>query len=136
MGEGRPTRSYWPRPGVDEESVIQRGISILTRGRNGDLPRAWASHAKVDGYNFSPKEDAKEAKGKKKDTKSKKKECKVGSHSQLEHNDPETGSPDPTIPPERVEGKYRLVHKGLTDSTTFYSRIGSDRANRCRYAHL
>ena len=65
MGDERPLRPYWPNPGENELDVIQRGITILTQGQAGTLPRIWASYAKVDGYNFSPKEDVKEAKRRK-----------------------------------------------------------------------
>ena len=78
LGDARPERAYWPRPGENEVDVILRGINILARGRNGALHRSWASSAKIDGYSFSPKEDAKEAKIKK-ETKPKKKEGKAAS---------------------------------------------------------
>ena len=78
LGDARPERPYWPRPGENEVDVILRGINILARGRNGALHRSWASSAKIDGYSFSPKEDAKEAKIKK-ETKPKKKEGKAAS---------------------------------------------------------
>ena len=68
MGDRRPKRPYWPNPG-EEQDVIKRGIAILNQARGGTLPRIWASHAKVDGYDYSAKEDAREAKGKEKDSK-------------------------------------------------------------------
>ena len=70
MRDGRPERPYWPNPGK-ERDVIKRAIAILNQAKSGTLPRTWASHAKVDGYVFSPREDAREAKAKNKESKQK-----------------------------------------------------------------
>ena len=107
----RPTRPFWPCPGPDEEDVIQRGIIILARGRDGTLPRVWASGAKVDGYNFSPREDARETKAKAKDTKHKRKDNKVASDSQMGPlNNPDPSQPSTAAPSEPGQGKHRAVY--------------------------
>lgn len=67
MGTKRPNRPYWPNPG-EEQHVIKRAIMILNQGRNGTLPRIWARQADVDGYDFSPREAAREAKRKEKES--------------------------------------------------------------------
>ena len=97
LGDARPERCYWPRPGDSEVDVILRGINILARGRSGALRRSWASRAKLDGYSFSPKEDAKEAKIKK-ETKPKKKEGKAASEPPIVKQDiPKEGGPHTTV---------------------------------------
>ena len=119
LGEARPVRSFWPRPGSDHDDVIQRGISILARGRDGTLPRLWASQAKVDGYNYLPKEDVNETKVKK-EIKPKKQEGKVASESEVvEQNSPETSGADTDIPHQPVHGKYRVVYHDTTGFKDF-----------------
>ena len=76
LGDERPSRPYWPTPGEREQDVLNRCITILTQGKSGTLPRSWVSRAKVDGYDFSPKEDAREAKVKTKEVRQKNQENK------------------------------------------------------------
>ena len=129
LGDARPIRPYWPRPGVSEVDVILRGTSILGRGRTGALPRVWATHAKIDGWAFSPREDAKEAKTKK-ETKPKKKEGRAASENSIV---------DTTVPSQTQKGKCRVVccvrislwkytspNRGLAINGT-----GAECANRC-----
>ena len=73
----RPTRPYWPTPGEREQDVIARGVAILRQGRDGTLPRTWASRALVDGYKFSSRQAAKEARMMKKEAALRKKESKA-----------------------------------------------------------
>ena len=97
----RPTRPYWPCPGEREQDVIERGITILTQGRNGTLPRIWASRAEVDGYKFSSKQAAQEARMKKKEAARKRKEERAKRKKQ------NTKKGDTSVPPEVDEGKYQ-----------------------------
>lgn len=121
MGDTRPTRPYWPRPGEDEDQVIQHGIAILARGRNGSLPRVWARHAKIDGYHFSPKEDAKETKAKKEIKPKKKDGNRLASETPIaEQNTAGQGRAANAVPSATQEGKYRLVSSGAIDSERYY----------------
>ena len=110
MGDRRPKRPYWPNPG-EEQDVIQRGIAILEKARSGSLPRIWASHAKVDGYDFSAKEDAREAK--EKDSKrviveKHKEHARIASSSKLK----KARSPVPSVtdPDEGIQQLFSSVH--------------------------
>ena len=95
----RPTRPYWPCPGEREKDVIDRGIAILKQGRDGTLPRTWVSRALVDGYEFSSKDAAREARMMKKEAALKKKA------NQATGKRPSMTKDDTPVPPEPDEGK-------------------------------
>ena len=95
----RPKRPYWPCPGEREKDVIDRGIAILKQGRDGTLPRTWVSHALVDGYEFSSKDAAREARMMKKEAALKKKA------NQATGKRPSMTKDDTPVPPEPDEGK-------------------------------
>ena len=122
MGDDRPQRPYWPSPGEQEQDVIERCITILTQGKAGTLPRVWASRAKVDGYDFSPREEAKEAKVRQKkedNSKQKKKEQenKVIPEKELADNETQRLARinDP-VPSELYEGKCQGTYSATTNS--------------------
>lgn len=116
MGSNRPKRAYWPNPGPDAE-VIEYGINILSQAQAGTLPRVWASHARIDGYIFDPKEEAREAK--EKQTREQEKEVQQTMASRATGADVQTGmnasksnkarSPVPSVT-DSAEGKYLLAY--------------------------
>ena len=119
MGDNRTRRPYWPRPGEEEQDVIQRGITILTQGKAGTLPRVWASRAKVDGYEFSPREEAKKAKVRMKEEMSKQKEKEqennVIPEEELSDNEGQRLTTDNTpVPFELYEGQCQGIYSVTT----------------------
>ena len=113
MGDNRTRRPYWPRPGEEEQDVIQRGITILRQGKAGTLPRVWAC-AKVDGYEFFPREEAKKAKIKMKEEesiqKAKEQENNVISEEELSDDEGQRLTVDNTpVPFELYEGQCQGI---------------------------
>ena len=113
MGDNRTRRPYWPRPGEEEQDVIQRGITILRQGKAGTLPRVWAC-AKVDGYEFFPREEAKKAKIRMKEEesiqKAKEQENNVISEEELSDDEGQRLTVDNTpVPFELYEGQCQGI---------------------------